>query len=80
MASNNLPIYHIAFSHSDVRKFVSFYEMLEMVRNRELTKETYVWKSGMEYWSKASTISELNPLFEEPPYVNKLFPEDILPP
>ena len=35
----------------------------QMVTNNQLTKETLVWREGMDKWSAASKISELNDIF-----------------
>lgn len=39
----------------------------QMSQNGQLTKETLVWKQGMENWEKAGTVEELKNIFVEIP-------------
>lgn len=68
--SNTLPIYHVAFSETDQQHFLNIYDMLKLVKEHKLTKETYVWKKGMKAaWVKAEKVPDLKPLFDMPPSV-----------
>ena len=38
-------------------------ELQQMVKNGQLTKDTYVWKQGMENWEIAGNVQEISSLF-----------------
>jgi hypothetical protein len=38
-----------------------------MIQNGQLSKDTHVWKQGMENWLLASEVQELATLFSPPP-------------
>lgn len=42
-------------------------QMEQMVQNGSLTKDTYVWKSGMNQWELAGNVSELVSIFTQTP-------------
>ena len=42
-------------------------QMEQMVQNGTLTKDTYVWKSGMNQWELAGNVSELVSIFTQTP-------------
>lgn len=42
-------------------------QMEQMVQNGSLTKDTYVWKSGMNQWELAGNVSELASIFTQTP-------------
>ena len=42
-------------------------QMEQMVQNGTLTKDTYVWKSGMNQWELAGNVSELASIFTQTP-------------
>ena len=42
-------------------------QMEQMVQNGTLTKDTYVWKSGMNQWKLAGNVSELASIFTQTP-------------
>ena len=42
-------------------------QMEQMVQNGTLTKDTYVWKSGMNQWELARNVSELASIFTQTP-------------
>lgn len=74
MANNALPVYHIAFNLLEVKRFVNYYELLDLTKvknGNKLTKDTYVWTKGMDKWKKAGEIPYLKPLFAEPPELPK---------
>ena len=64
-----MPIYHVAYSENNQLHLLKFDELIELVKEKRLSKETYVWKAGMKVWVKAGRISELKQLFATPPIV-----------
>ena len=42
-------------------------KLQEMIQNGQLSKDTHVWKQGMENWLLASEVQELATLFSPPP-------------
>ena len=38
-------------------------QLATLIASGEFTKESLVWKQGMQEWQKAETITELNKLF-----------------
>ena len=38
-----------------------------MIRDKAITKETLVWRKGMEGWEKAADLQELRLLLEDGP-------------
>lgn len=42
-------------------------QMEQMVQNGSLTKDTYVWKSGMNQWELVGNVSELVSIFTQTP-------------
>ncbi|GHV86854.1 hypothetical protein AGMMS50255_1500 [Spirochaetia bacterium] len=75
--NNSLPIYHVAFSECEQLNFLNIYDMLELVKKGKLSKETYVWKKGMNQWVKAGKVPDLKPLFDMPPCVPKELEEQL---
>lgn len=47
-------------------------ELQTMVKSSKLTKNSLVWKSGMQEWKKAGEIEELNFLFDEIPPIPEM--------
>lgn len=47
----------------------SFDELRELIREKQVTRETYIWKPQMEDWDFAANIAEIRPLvsFTPPP-------------
>ncbi len=45
-------------------------EIIQMISEKIIFKETYVWKEGMQYWDIVSNIKELNIInFSGPPKI-----------
>ena len=46
---------------------MSLGEVAELIRNGQVTMDTYIWKPGMPEWKRASEVDDLNPTFEIAP-------------
>ena len=55
-------VYHVAVNGQTTGPF-NMQQLQQMVQNGQLTRETYVWTSGMTAWDFAGNIKELSSLF-----------------
>ena len=68
--------YYLAVNGQQTGPFV-IHQLLQLVGTGQLTKETLVWKQGMEAWAAAYTVNELKPLLDfqtPPPIPNSIHP------
>ena len=57
--------YHISVNGQQAGPF-NMQQMAQMALSGQLTRQTYVWKQGMQNWEFAGNVQELNSLFAPP--------------
>ena len=57
--------YHISVNGQQAGPF-NMQQMAQMAQSEQLTRQTYVWKQGMQNWEFAGNVQELNSLFAPP--------------
>lgn len=64
---NQFQIYHVRLAEDCTLHLLTFSDLLKLVKEKILTKETFIWQPGLKEWKKAECFLELDNLFEEPP-------------
>ena len=57
--------YHISVNGQQAGPF-NMQQLVQMAQSGQLTRQTYVWKQGMQNWDFAGNVQELNNLFAPP--------------
>jgi hypothetical protein len=64
---NQYQIYHVRLDENCIFNLLMFNDILKLVKDKKLNKETFIWKPDMKEWKKAESFPELDNLFKEPP-------------